>query len=396
MTTEPSLCPDEISASFRQEYDGTIHLAEAQDAYLKIRHLPPEAVGKEIKDWFVPEETRRMAYYLGSYQGDLFRIHYVQELEDGNWWSVQASIRFPEMRCTAVPLRRWEPTLEKNTPEHEITGFLMAEEQDGQLVILEQNELFSRLFPKDLTTLPTGSPLAQILKQCLQRDQCREYCGLHPETHQWLHWSFMSAAVGARHRVFLTVRALPDKTPFHRQRPFTPTEELFDHYFAAVGTLQRRQGGSFAFCDLNPCLGELLQKKAISREALLQASAFQSAVEQGVMSHGFFRFDEGFAQGITYLMSAVPVLSSEGIQEVMVYILPVEPSAVIDYERFRNLTLREGNVVRLALRGLDNRDIGRALRITEGTVKRELFSCYRKLEINSKIELYLDLFGLRE
>jgi DNA-binding NarL/FixJ family response regulator len=53
------------------------------------------------------------------------------------------------------------------------------------------------------------------------------------------------------------------------------------------------------------------------------------------------------------------------------------------------LTVREGEILRLAARGLRNRDIAEQLHISEGTVKTHLHRIYEKLGCESRVELML-------
>jgi DNA-binding NarL/FixJ family response regulator len=54
-----------------------------------------------------------------------------------------------------------------------------------------------------------------------------------------------------------------------------------------------------------------------------------------------------------------------------------------------SLTPRELEIVRLVASGLRNKEIGRQLAITEGTVKIHLHNIYQKLQVASRIELIL-------
>lgn len=53
------------------------------------------------------------------------------------------------------------------------------------------------------------------------------------------------------------------------------------------------------------------------------------------------------------------------------------------------LTPRELEIVRMVAKGLRNKEIGRQLAITEGTVKIHLHNIYQKLEVDSRIGLTL-------
>jgi two-component system nitrate/nitrite response regulator NarL len=57
------------------------------------------------------------------------------------------------------------------------------------------------------------------------------------------------------------------------------------------------------------------------------------------------------------------------------------------------LTRRELEIVRLVARGLRNKEIGRRLAITEGTVKIHLHNVYNKLGVASRTQLMLYVYA---
>jgi DNA-binding NarL/FixJ family response regulator len=60
------------------------------------------------------------------------------------------------------------------------------------------------------------------------------------------------------------------------------------------------------------------------------------------------------------------------------------------------MTKREGDVVRLAVEGLSNREIGRELGLTEHTVKNYLFRIFDKLGVSNRVELVLSCLRQEE
>jgi DNA-binding NarL/FixJ family response regulator len=54
-----------------------------------------------------------------------------------------------------------------------------------------------------------------------------------------------------------------------------------------------------------------------------------------------------------------------------------------------NMTPRELEVAKLACRGLDNKQIGRTLNIKDGTVKTHIRNIYRRLNVQSRIAMFL-------
>ena len=74
-----------------------------------------------------------------------------------------------------------------------------------------------------------------------------------------------------------------------------------------------------------------------------------------------------------------------------------EPSALVllddeqwlSLQRRYHMTPRELEVSKLVCRGLSNRQIATALKITQGTVKTHLRNIYRRVRVNSKVVLLL-------
>jgi two-component system nitrate/nitrite response regulator NarL len=62
----------------------------------------------------------------------------------------------------------------------------------------------------------------------------------------------------------------------------------------------------------------------------------------------------------------------------------------------RRMTKREGDVVRLAIEGLSNREIARELGLTEHTVKNYLFRIFDKLGVSNRVELVLSCLRQEE
>ena len=60
------------------------------------------------------------------------------------------------------------------------------------------------------------------------------------------------------------------------------------------------------------------------------------------------------------------------------------------------VTKREGDVVRLAVEGLSNREIARELGLTEHTVKNYLFRVFDKLGVSNRVELVLSCLRQEE
>ncbi|MFD8184711.1 MULTISPECIES: response regulator transcription factor [unclassified Streptomyces] len=83
------------------------------------------------------------------------------------------------------------------------------------------------------------------------------------------------------------------------------------------------------------------------------------------------------------------ILAQESGQKVD----PSEAESAIPAARIESLTTRESEVLRLLVTGMSNRQIGRKLGIAERTVKNNLHSIYRKLEVSGRAEAIARHFG---
>lgn len=81
--------------------------------------------------------------------------------------------------------------------------------------------------------------------------------------------------------------------------------------------------------------------------------------------------------------------SSSELSQVMEAFSQLAPMRVVNSEGMRLLTKREEDVVRLLSEGMQNRDIAKALKLSEHTIRNYLFHIFDKLGVSSRVELVL-------
>jgi DNA-binding NarL/FixJ family response regulator len=89
-------------------------------------------------------------------------------------------------------------------------------------------------------------------------------------------------------------------------------------------------------------------------------------------------------RAVRMVHSGNPVLSPEVAGKVIQQVTGGKPAGAV--EQVEALTQRELDVLRLAARGLTNREIGHELGISHRTVQGHLASVYEKLGVNSRTE----------
>jgi DNA-binding NarL/FixJ family response regulator len=93
---------------------------------------------------------------------------------------------------------------------------------------------------------------------------------------------------------------------------------------------------------------------------------------------------EQLVRAVRTVYGGNPALSPEVASKVIQQVTGAKPSGAV--EQVEPLTQRELDVLRLAARGMTNREIGHELDISHRTVQGHLASVYEKLGVNSRTE----------
>lgn len=132
----------------------------------------------------------------------------------------------------------------------------------------------------------------------------------------------------------------------------------------------------------------LTRKNTISYEDILFNHAVDECFENSIPSSCFISLKSEKDKSMGFKIYCVPLCSEFNSQYSLVSIIPFcnsEPQENSDPTK--NITHREQEIVGLAANGCTNRYIAHKLLITEGTVKKTLHNAYKKLGINSRVEL---------
>jgi DNA-binding NarL/FixJ family response regulator len=88
--------------------------------------------------------------------------------------------------------------------------------------------------------------------------------------------------------------------------------------------------------------------------------------------------------------------NSKELRYVMEEFMRAPKQRKVDPTVENRMTKREGDVVRLAVEGLSNREIAGELGLTEHTVKNYLFRVFEKLGVSNRVELVLSCLRQEE
>lgn len=136
--------------------------------------------------------------------------------------------------------------------------------------------------------------------------------------------------------------------------------------------------------DLNTEFARLLKAKKVSLNTLLMSRAFYQAYTN--MSSYTEKFSYQSHEKINeYQLTAMPVIRNGRILFVNLFLKNIGDSDI--FSAWKMLTPREKEIIYFTAQGYSNRYIAFSLHIKEGTVKRNLYNCYKKLSVGSRADI---------
>lgn len=397
--------PEKFRAMFYNDYDGKIVLKQADETYLKLLCCTEKDIGADIRDIFEDREYKRIKYYFDSYRGHNFNLKYVEQFSNCKnlLWEVDVHIN--------CPLIKFEGHL-IDTDSHCITNIVTDEKSENRdsglfIVSKKKNGYFVEFCSDNITSIISynvvgkyidkeiSDNILEPIKLCIDERREVKSCNVFTFPSKKEKIVKMLARPVYRNDCCAAVVEMIFSDLNGNNRKFeTETDEFFQKNIIGSGIINCEMHNNMYFTDINPYLAKLIKDGKINKRALINAHPFRSAIHERLSSFGRISFYTDNDEKIDYIMGAIPIIEGGTAIRLYVFIVPTENSDMIDASIFNELTPRESNVLRLAAEGLDNRRISQALNITEGTAKRELFYCYKKLGVKSKIETIRKLYHL--
>ena len=162
--------------------------------------------------------------------------------------------------------------------------------------------------------------------------------------------------------------------------------------FLPIAVLSETASGEWYLSDMNERMAELVKAGRMSGEQLSDSDIFRTVLSSKRASFG--RVQSGDSEnGILRCMAgAHPMLVHGTVRYVLVYLIVLEEYERLNSRLFDQLTPSERNVMQYAVEGMDNKTISAVLKISEGTVKRELYACYQKLGVCNRVEALMKFY----
>lgn len=372
-------------AVFREVIGGII-LEDLSEDYAVAQSLSLSDKGKYIDGLLPAAEAERVRYYLSSYRGTVFSQSYIKNDGKSGIWKVNAHIEHPvavlsgtrldypgdrdTLLCTERQLMRDEVVVAMSVGSGNIAVY---KSRNADAAAASAGESISSLLEK----------LGYHIMHCRKTGMCRRLCLAAGNDGAYLRLQLMPFSIGEGSFTMLKL----SNVSFRCNRS---AQDLTDAYLIGICMIDISEENDEFFYDINPYMCRLLFSKDITKQDIVSSYPFCSALKQGSTRFGIVSLKSG-----NFLLGAVPVFDNNGNCRMTVLAIRSDNTQIVDDSCFDRLTPREGNVVRLTLEGMSSKSIGKALGISEGTVKRELFSSCKKLEVKGKIGMLMKMYHLK-
>lgn len=396
--------PKNFSAAFYNDYDGRIILKQADETYLRLSCCTKNDIGSDIRNIFENDEYRRIKYYFDSYKGHNFSLKFVEKFANCRdlLWEVNAFANYPLIKFEGHLIDKGQNhIMGKLTPDNK-------EDKNYGIIIVSKNQSgYSIEFCSDniAEKLPSGFLEKHIdtetvyipepIKLCIDERreiESNDIFRLPEGKKEFLH--IHAKPICRNDQKAAVVEICLSDSGNKNQEYETETDEFLQKNIIGSGIISCEMQNKMFFEDINIYLARLIREEKISKDALVNAHPFRSAISERLSSFGKFSFYNAKNEKMDYIMGAIPVIECGDAVRVFVFVISTGNRDIIDTSILNKLTPREGNVLRLVAEGFDNKHISQVLNITEGTAKRELFCCYKKLGVKNKIEIIRKLYHL--
>lgn len=374
------------SAVFREVIGGIV-AEELGEAYADAEGISVSDKGKHIEELLSPCEAERIRFFLESYKGAVFSLYYIRHYSEKGIWKIKVRVRYPvvSLRGKRIDMPDEESGLfcDDGKTGRDETAVIMI---DGDKTIPVYKSAGAELAAKKAgeTIQTLAEKLSCQIRQCSEESVCRRLCVADQKEGTYSKIQLIPFTAEERRYIMLKFSGV-------EYSRFCSTQDLSDTYLIGICIIDTSTYGDEFFYDLNPYMCRLLVSGSITKDDIVMSYPFVSARRQGVSRFGFIRLKKE-----DFLIGVLPVNDSGGENRMMVFVVRSDGTQMVDDSCFDLLTPREGNVVRLVLEGMNSRSIGEALGISEGTVKRELFTSCKKLKVKGKIGMMMKMYHLKE
>ncbi len=383
----PENIPEKFSAVLYTDYDESLVLKDADDAFLRLYGCKAADIGSNVCTLLPHEEYKRLKYYADSCRGKKFTMRYIKTFPDipDTMWSITIDTGYPIMHCKGKLILDERCRLHTKKYRIFFASAVCSASQEGF-----RADMFSDGDGSVFERLLSMTSVRMLMERCIGYgcdDSVPEMVYLPGKGLRPVDICAAPFLFRGENKVILTVREKePPGTIYSGNEPAV----LLERELIGCGIISVRSG-RYYFEDTNPCLAKMISSGSLRLDDIIHSYPFRSAMEEGMSCFGRLGSADPDSKNI---ISVIPVQDQGAAVCASVFIIPVDSFDMMDRTILENLSGRECNVLRLAASGLNTREISSALNVSDGTIKKELCSAYKKIGVINRIQAIRKLYHL--
>ena len=395
---------------YRTESNGKMYLAKASNSYLRLKGYGQNAVGEAVDNLKLERITDEMKFYPENKEHYFNVLKEIKYENKNTLWKICVKGENSSIKISGEKIFDFDINTsyanryfyENSILSSEFSGMVVVSLKDGQLITETYAGSAKEFFPEIKTGVPLNNSLKgkegfgkleTVINRCI-----KENIPIH-------YYDSCKMADGAARIIYLSIKPISNNSSISAiiyLRQIDGSENLpvekynnfnfVNKYIVGFGMIDCSMPENIYFFDINPFLLHLAANDAISFDSLIKSEPVSTAVLKMTSCCGSYIYGNKYNMNIPYIVSVVPNIKNNKAVGAILTVIPAKNTGEICTDGFKALTNRESEVANIAAKGYTNRYIAHNLNISEGTVKKILYNCYRKLGVNSRIEMVKMLF----
>lgn len=163
--------------------------------------------------------------------------------------------------------------------------------------------------------------------------------------------------------------------------------DVISENVTAVGSVILSPDGKAFFKEINLSLLTMIEEDRISLEDIVNTKLFSAVFSLRHSVCGAMVHISADNKSCKFVLRCIPLIKDNEIEQVIVSVMCVNAWFSEKNEKLKGLTSREKEIIELVAVGMTNKYIASRLCISEGTVKKSIYNCYKKLHVASRFDV---------
>lgn len=391
--------------------DDSITLISANDTYLEINNYTKDNIGVNIADFKTEYEVRKITDGFKNLQKMSGSFDFVNEYTykgENTVWKVSIIVNFPIMRCMGERVRNFTDDEMSNNIVRPVNA-IIEDMSPNTIIVTKMGEhfridmfdekmreifpdmkkgaFFDVLFQKNIYSIKA----LPVMNMCIEKNRVMRYYDISPNTkfnedinyvvmRPFFHDGVSSVVINITflsYDVFLKITNSVDKNINH----------VAKSCWMGYAVMDCSDKDNISLLDVNSVLAGMISQDKISIKSISESSHFKKSLKVKSAVCGTLKYKSSDGKKYSYSLNFVPSMNGNDISYIITTVIPTDEIGMFNENIFSKLTPREDEIVKLVIKGYTNRYIASRLKISEGTVKKMLYNCYKKLGVKSRIEI---------